>query len=168
MRAVGRSGDGEGVAFDVRVIVAASTWPCASSSAVSTSSPATGASFTAVTVTETRPVSVLPRPSETVYSKESSPLQSASGVYMQLPAAEQETVPCAAAGASVVTLRASPSASESPTRTLTELEASSAVDSVSSSATGAMFSGVTVTLTVAVSLPPSPSEIEYWKESGPL
>ncbi len=46
---------------------------------------------------------------------------------------------------------------------------SSGVVSVSSSATGGLFAplGVTVTETVAVSVPPWPSEIEYSNESGP-
>ena len=111
VRAVRRSGDREGAAVDIGVVGEDVDLALRVSSAVSKSSPATGASFTGVTVTETRPVSDGPRPSETVYSKESSPLQFASGVYVQLPAAEQETVPCAAAGAGVVTLRASSSAS---------------------------------------------------------
>ena len=89
-------------------------------------------------------------------------------MYAQAPPAEQETVPCAAVGAGVETLSESPSMSVSPGSTLTLPVVSSAVVSVSSSATGGVFSGVTVTLTVAVSVPPLPSETEYWKESGPL
>jgi hypothetical protein len=84
------------------------------------------------------------------------------------PPAAQETVPCAAVGEGEETLSVSPSTSVSPTSTLVEPAVSSSVEIVSSSATGALFSGSTVMLTVAVSVPPCPSEIVYWNESGPL
>ena len=46
---------------------------------------------------------------------------------------------------------------------------SSSIVSVSSTATGGWLAGaaLTVTFTVAVSVPPFPSEIEYSNESGP-
>ena len=62
----------------------------------------------------------------------------------------------------------SPSTSASPASTFVEPALSSTVEIASSSATGALFSGSTVMFTVAVSVPPCPSAIVYWNESGPL
>ena len=60
-----------------------------------------------------------------------------------------------------------PSTSVSLASTLTEPGTPWAVVSVSSTAFGGSFWGLTVIETVAVSVPPWPSEIAYVKESGP-
>ncbi len=81
------------------------------------------------------------------------------GVYVQTPAAVQATVPWAALGLSVVTVSESPSTSESLASTFTFPAVPWAVVSESLTAFGASFTGVTVMETVAVSVPPWPSEI---------
>ncbi len=64
--------------------------------------------------------------------------------------------------------RVSPSGSVSPARTSSGGgSASSATPKSSSSATGGSLTGSTVTLTVAVSVPPCPSVIVYVNESEP-
>ena len=62
----------------------------------------------------------------------------------------------------------SPSTSVSLASTFTFPAVSSAVVRVLSTAFGSSFTGVTVTETVAVSVPPWPSETAYVNESEPL
>jgi hypothetical protein len=66
-------------------------------------------------------------------------------------------VPCKAAGLRVVTRSVSPSMSTSFVRTFSEPIWSSEVTSESSTAFGTSFTGVTVTSTLPVSVPPWPS-----------
>ena len=61
-----------------------------------------------------------------------------------------------------------PSGSVSLARTSTAVGVSSFIDSVSATATGGSFEGVTSIDTMAVDVPPLPSEIVYENESEPL
>ena len=77
---------------------------------------------------------------------------------MQTPVARQETVPWLAVGARVVTPSVSPSTSVSLPSTFTWPAVFNGVVRVLSTAFGSSFTGVTVTETVAVSVPPWPSD----------
>jgi hypothetical protein len=76
---------------------------------------------------------------------------------VQAPAAVQATVPCAAMGEADVTVSGSPSGSASFASTPTVAGVSSAVVSESGTATGASLTGVTVTVTCPMAVPPWPS-----------
>ena len=78
---------------------------------------------------------------------------------MQTPAPVHETLPWPALGASEMTESVSPSGSVSLPSTFRPLAVSSSVDRESSLATGGWLTWLTVTETVAVSVPPLPSEI---------
>src|SRR5207253_1819375 len=148
--------------------LADSAMPTAVSSAVvAEPSSATGGAFDGWTVTFTLADAVPPKPSEIEYWNESLPEKPAAGVYVHSPKPAHETVPCAAAGEGVVTVRGSRSGSESFVSTLTAPGVSTWVTSASSCATGD-WSATTVTVTDAVAVCPFPSAIEYWNESGPL
>ena len=100
--------------------------------------------------------------------KTSGPLKLAVGAKVSRPSAPSVTVPPVTASGTptviavplmAVTVSALPSRSRSLTRTSKVTDVSSAVVKLSSTATGASFSPVTVTVTVAVEKPPAPSEI---------
>ena len=95
----------------------------ASSSTAATSSPATGPSLIAFTVTVTSAVSVPPWPSEISYEILSCPLKFAFGVYVTVPSLLMTTEPLAALAA--FTLKLSPSKSISLAKTSTITESSS-------------------------------------------
>ena len=78
---------------------------------------------------------------------------------MTVPSALTAAVPCAGARRRALTVSVSPSRSVSFARTAMLTAVSSAVVAASSTATGPSFDGVTVTLTVAVAVPPLPSPI---------
>ncbi len=146
------------------------------------SSSASGASFTggggggggtttsSATVMLTVAVSVPPLPSLIVYVNVSSPLKPSLGVYVKVPSALNTKLPLAGSVLPVM-VSASPSGSLSLGNTLPETGVPNSVETASSSASGASFTGgggggggtttssATVMLTVAVSVPPLPSEI---------
>ncbi len=165
------------VAPDASVTVSAS--PSGSESfartAISTAVPglaeaesacARGASLTGVTVTVTVAELVPPLPSLAVYVKLSVPLESGAGVYVTV-VPSVAAVPLAGC-VRPVTARSSPSGSESLTSTGISTAVSSGVVAASFCARGASLTGVTVTVTVAVSVPPLPSATVYAKLSVPL
>ncbi|GJD54097.1 hypothetical protein OPKNFCMD_6878 [Methylobacterium crusticola] len=82
-----------------------------------------------------------------------------SGFSVTAPLATATVPPGARACPSIaVIVSGSPSASRSLARTVTVAGVSSAVAKASAMATGASWTGVTIPLTVAVALPPCPSE----------
>jgi len=85
----------------------------------------------------------------------SAPLKPVLGVYVSVPSALIATAPLAADA--VVMVKLSPSISLSFAKTLMVTALSSVVVAVSATATGASFSGFTVTATVEVAVPPLPS-----------
>ncbi len=87
-------------------------------------------------------------------------MKSSSGVYVNEPSESRASVP-RSVPSTRTDARASPSGSASLARTpgaTTVRGASSPVAYASGRATGASFTGVTVTETVAVAVPPFPSE----------
>jgi hypothetical protein len=82
-----------------------------------------------------------------------------------LPA--QVTAPCRPCVKLWIVSGASPSTSKSLASTLAEPGEPSVVEMTSATAVGSSCTGVTVIETVAVSVPPWPSEIVYVNESGP-
>ena len=85
--------------------------------------------------------------------------KSVPGLNATVPSALIETDPSPASTWALVTESVSPSMSVSLARTLMSIETFSSVVALSSTATGSSLSGSTVRLTVAVSVPPLPSEI---------
>ncbi len=115
--------------------------------------------MTAVTVNDIVAVSLPPLPSLTVYWNASLPLKWVFGVYVNEPSALRATVPFVV-GVDRVACRTSPSTSLSFSSTpgnATFKVVSSFVVLESSRATGASLTAFTVTVTVAVSVPPLPS-----------
>ena len=129
---------------------------------VAISLTATGASLTELIVTVTVAVShIVGVPlSHTVYVYESVPLNPVFGVYVIVPSAFTTTTPLLAMVA-ILAVRASPSKSESFAITEVVTGVSSLVVAASSVATGASFTGLTVTTTIAVSHNPEPSHATY-------
>ena len=127
-----------------------------SRSVVALSSWATGGSFTGATATKTIAVSVPPPPSEMVYVNWSTPLKPGAGVYTMVEPSFH-TVPFSANVTDSTTM-VSPSGSLSLSRTGIVTGISSSVTALSSSADGGAFTPATDTVTVAVSVPPFPSE----------
>ena len=126
-----------------------------SSSVEALSSLATGSSLTGATVTVTVAVLESATPSNPVYVKLSTPLKSASGVYVtSVPLLT--TVPLAG-WVTEPTVRASPSTSVSLDNTSIVTGVSSSVEALSSLASGSSLTEATVMVTVAVSVPPLPS-----------
>ena len=80
---------------------------------------ATGARLAAITVTETVPLAVPPRPSLIVYVNESGPEYPAAGVYVTVFSAFTAAVPCAGTDARGHRQRITESGSESLANTLT-------------------------------------------------
>ena len=122
---------------------------------------ATGASLTGVTVIATRPVSVNV-PSKTVYSKLAGPWKLAAGVNVIVPSMLSTTVPFTGL-LTAVTLNSALVLSTSvsfPFRSawVNVGAMSSAVVAESFTAIGTSLTGVTVTVTCPVSVPPAPSE----------
>ncbi len=99
---------------------------------------------TGSTVTVTVAVSVPPFPSEIVYSNVASPLKFASGVKVTVPSAFKTTVPSIGLLTAVI-VNVSPSKSVSFGSTMSAvpkvMAVSSSVTTVSSPATGALFTG---------------------------
>src|SRR5262249_27872543 len=133
-----------------------------SSATVRVSSTASGGSFTGVTVTVTVAGSVRPLLSVTVYLNVVVPWKLGAGVDSTTPAVSV-TVPPVAAWVPAVTVNVSPvsGAVVSLASTFTTVAPlSSATVRLSSIASGGLPS-TTSTVTVAVSVPPLPSEIVY-------
>jgi hypothetical protein len=101
--------------------------------------------------------------SDAVYVKESLPLKSALGVYVNADGVP-ESVPCEGP---LATANISSSPSTSAPSSTTSTGASSSVSTRRSIAVGRSLTGSTVTETTAVSLPLFPSETAYTKEAGP-
>ncbi len=128
-----------------------------SSSVVATESGATGGSFTGLTVSIKVTVVTPPLPSSKVYVIVTSPLKSAGGVYVIVPSGLTTTVPTDAVAP--VTVTVSPSTSDAPPNTFSVTGVSSFVEPVVTVPTGASFTFVTVTVIVAIAVPPAESVI---------
>ena len=138
-----------------------------SSATVIASSLAVGSSLTGVTVTLTVTVAVS-CPSLTTQVKLSPPLKLRPGLYTKLSLVPTRVVDPSAPSKQEVTERSSPSTSVTTLTGETVTSPSSAmVSSMLLFATGASLTGVTVTLTMAVSVS-APSVIVHVKLSSPL
>src|SRR5256886_1035740 len=137
-----------------------------SSAVLALSSTATGASFTALTVTVISAEFVPPLPSLIVYPIVAVPLKLVAGVNTTLVPPTITAVPLVAV--TLVIVRLSPSTSLSLSNGLIVTGTSSAVLALSSTATGASFTALTVTVISAEAVPPLPSLIVYPIVAVPL
>ena len=128
-----------------------------SSGVVAVSFRATGGSLTGRTITSTIAVSKPPWPSLMVYDIVATPLKFGVGVKVIVPFGLITTVP--SGDVARVTVSRLPSRSLSLARMEMVTGVSSSVEVASFTATGASFCALTVTVTVAVDVPPLPSLI---------
>jgi hypothetical protein len=109
-------------------------------------------------LTVSTPVSVPPLPSLTVYSICTGPVTLAAGVKFSVPLGLTVTVPSAGSTVAPVRVSASPSTSVSLASTgMPDSGVLIGVLATSSVATGASLTAPTLTVTVAVDVPPLPS-----------
>ena len=130
---------------------AVSVWPCSAVPVTVGAAVLVGTSTSTATVTT--PVSLPPLPSSTVYGNVAAPLKPAVDVYITW-SDESVTVPLLA-GPTAVTVRAPPSMSvsfEVRSEAGKLIGTPAMADLLSSTATGASLTGVTVTETVPVSV----------------